>query len=66
MKLYLFFSCSNVSTKISFKNECETMYDKYYNICTSLNELLNSFLYSSNNLNNEQSWIFLLKTNTKN
>ena len=65
MKLFLFFNSSNVSTKISFKNECETMYDKYYNICTSLNELLNSFLYASNNLNNEQSWIFLLKTNTR-
>lgn len=65
MILYLFFSNSNVSTKISFQREADNMYDKYYNICTSLNELLNSFLYSTDNLNNEQSWIFLIKDKTR-
>ncbi len=65
MILYLFYSESNISTKISFLREHDNMYDKYYNICTSLNELLNSFLFSSDNLNNETPWIFLLKDKTR-
>lgn len=65
MILYLFYSQSNISTQISFAREAENMYDKYYNICTSLNELLNSFLYSTANINHEESWIFLIKDKTR-
>ena len=35
--------------------------EKYYNVCSSLNEMLNSFCYANGTIWSEDNWIFIIK-----
>lgn len=65
MILFLFLKSLNYSIEITFANQLKNKMDLYYNLCSSLNLMINEYYYAKGETFINYDWIFLLKKPVK-